>query len=270
MLAFPKLQTFLGKPRLDQAIAADFSFCGMWSEGVLLNFDDNQPLSYYEDNNLIVYRHPWLSISIRSNSNKSWIRLAPFLIIEILRRDRFEEARLYIDTQDGKGGGGNPRYMQSVFLGDSPNRFKASYAGEGFTSYSYFTNGTVLPKTEDIYHSFTLQPGEIEVFDLDFTVEPGYIFDFRVGISYIFEERQKITWSTIYKIGTPTEAELWTIKGEIKHSGDYKWVEYPENYKDVGLMRLHTREYAIPEFDQNKAVNLFNFSQSLKTREFPV
>jgi uncharacterized protein with PQ loop repeat len=271
ILTFPKVQKSLSTVKIQHAINVNFSFFSWFSEGILLGFSQHQPLSYYQDNNLIAFNNPSMFISVSSNSNSHWVKIAPFFIVSVKSKIKLDnEAKVYVDLQEGKGGGGMPRQIAAVFLGDSPKCFKAAYLGDEFSIYSYLSNNVVLPDVYSISQYFTLEPNEVEEFNLDIVMEPGYVFEFSIGVPYIYRGTTSIKWSDEYKIGRAKTAELWTIKGIRFFSQDEEWGEYPDNYKDVGLVPVSKQNYKDQSFDSEKIKLLYKALQKSPSRDFNI
>lgn len=179
-------------------IRIDYTYKGLYPDGVIKNFDPRKGLSSV-DRDSVIYSHPLLYVDVVSQVNDEWIKLAPYLVVDIISTEPFAEASNYFATW-GKGGGGSSKDFLTVL---SPNQSKISGAPQLYA---------LKPDSDEAFDYFTLEPGERESFILTINLIPGYLYNFKVGVFYSYKGTQDITWiDRVFLCGIPRKAKEWVL-----------------------------------------------------------
>lgn len=268
LIGLPNIATYFQRQNPNKVVEIDFSFRGAFNEGVIENFDESQGLGFYIDQDLIIHSSPVLHISITSQSHKNWLQLAPFVDIKLLSKRSFSNNTIsYRDTQDGRGGGGITRNLIAVFRHDNKDHFLAPYLGEDFSSYRFYDGSVTSRDVDKKVKFFTLEPGELEIFDLDISFEWGYIYEFQVGVSYIYRGQLVTKWSRGYKVGMPKNTEFWTVKNVITY-GASEYGDYPEDYLTNGFVKTKDQTNYSSSISKSQLDDLYKVTQNFDRRNF--
>jgi len=111
------------------------------------------------------------------------VKLAPFLLVEVLRAERLGEDSAACEVV-GKGDGGFIRWFLAVLTAQRMGPFRAPVFG--------FSDGKVL--FENTPDFFRLRKGEREVFQLYVMQAPGYSYEFKVGVPFTYKGTEYVRW----------------------------------------------------------------------------
>jgi hypothetical protein len=166
-----------------------------------------------------------------------------------------EGVNSYVDTQEGKGGGGEPRYFFALLEPHNNDVFGApNLSSESKIPLCLWNEDEDYEeeKIAEIY--FNLKPGEKEVFIIDFFVYPGYFYEFQIGIAYSFEKSTRVNWlPETFKAASPNFCTTWTVKGASEFG------LYPDNFRETGFQLLkRNREFEIQDSDTDLNASKLN------------
>src|SRR5215218_4764961 len=66
-----------------EAIRLDYTLEGIPGAGVVRDFDPDRGFDYYVDEGKITYSAPKIDVEVTSQADEEWIKMAPYLVIEV-------------------------------------------------------------------------------------------------------------------------------------------------------------------------------------------
>lgn len=150
-----------------------------------------------------------LSLDVISQVQDETIKLAPYLIVEVLDIKPMQESNLIVTP---RGSGNRADIFEAILSPTQEQRFGAPFVG----------GGRVSPLQAEQIDSFTLENGEREVFELRFEIVPGYRYKFRVAVLYTYKGKQNTKWiSENFEAGAPLLTHLWEADfASVRHFED--------------------------------------------------
>lgn len=121
-----------------------------------------------------------LQWSIRSGANRDFVQIAPYLVVDVT------------DVQPV------PRDLSALYAGERGaaselRSFEAALRPQKGWQFAALVDGDTGETRNDIDY-FTLSPREPEEFYLTLSYVPGYIYTYRVGLHYRFQNRDAVHW----------------------------------------------------------------------------
>jgi competence ComEA-like helix-hairpin-helix protein len=193
---------------------------GLGPVGVIQHFDPDKlnkrsddpykNLEYYIKRHSIAYSFPSINVDIVSRVDREWIKLAPYLVVQIRDTKPVPETVDFLSPL-GAGGGGNTDAFTATL---SPNRDQTFGAPQVRATMSADERKAYSPNQKP-FDYFTLRSGEREVFELNINTMPGYYYYYRIGILYSYKGRQSVKWiDKTFVAALPAKADkAWAIEG---------------------------------------------------------
>jgi hypothetical protein len=143
-----------------------------------------------------------MEFSIRSQAEKDFVQVAPYLVIEVQNVEAIPDDIVTID-QSERGGAAAVREFQASVV---PRR--------GF-QFAPLIDSVTGDYRNDVDY-FSLMPREPEEFVLNFSFVPGHIYTLRIGAPYKYKGRVGVHWMTqSFRAGVPdTELPVKTWESE--------------------------------------------------------
>lgn len=177
---------------------------------IIENFDPNRSLRYYLDNDLVAHTSPHIHIDVVSRVDDEEIKLAPYLLVEIIDVKPLAQPVDHLTAAAGMGGG-HVRYFAATL---SPERNEMFGAPQ---QQAIRTNAAYRSSQQEPFPHYTLAPGELETFLLAIDMVPGYHYRYRVGVLYSHGGTEGVKYEWIddeFLAASPAEiGEVWIIKG---------------------------------------------------------
>ena len=207
--------------------------------GLIEDFDPNKGLSYYDRKHRIAYSYPVINIDVVSEVDDEWIKLAPYLVVAMTDVKPVPDNVDYVSPAGGGGGGRFDIFSATL----SPYRDEIFGAPQVRATMSADELQIYSPNQKP-FDYFTLQPGEREVFKLQFLMLPGYYYHYRIGVLYSYKDNESVKWiDREFLAAQPTEAKReWLIVYQGP-GGGYKVQERPnEQSMEAGANTEETRQ----------------------------
>jgi hypothetical protein len=196
---------------------------------VIKDFDPNKDPDYYlEDEGRIAYSYPSVFCQVVGQASAENVRVAPYVVVNVTEIKPMPERVEYAAFRYPGGGAAANRIFAATF---SPERPGVFYAPQATADAVPGTSKAPYVKKPADY--FTLAKGELEMFQLEIFMVPGYFYRFRVGVPYTYQGKESVLWSEKeYVAGIPTEAEVWLADWSISK-------QQIQPFKRVGDLKDH-------------------------------
>lgn len=198
--------------KVEDAVRIDYTYNKGLPSYIVQNFDPNQNISHYidydkyspgrfatkEGNYSIISTSPTLSIDVVSQVDLEWVKVAPFVVVDVVSIESMDDVVNYCSVELGMGGAGVMDYFNATL---APGR-RISGAPR-----SKLDPNTGLENRVDHYD---LQPGERASLLVVFAMVAGYYYHFRVGIQYSCKgEIYTKCIDEIFVAAKPVKANVW-------------------------------------------------------------
>jgi hypothetical protein len=249
-------------------IRVDCRYVSRPTEGVVLDdFDPNKDPSYYfQYEGQIAYSYPYVDLVVVGQADDEDVKVAPYLAVKVNEIKLIPEKVDYVVCRY-PGADAAPIYaFVATFTTERTGVF---YAPQATADAVPGNSGLALVEKPADY--FTLTNGELEAFQLDIFMVPGYYYRFRVGIPYTYRGGERVAWcGEEYVAGIPLNAEVWLSDWKLtdeqpqpfKRAEDLedsrealrKWQEGPPS------LRKYTRSEAAEAIErQNQEVHKYRY-----------
>jgi hypothetical protein len=183
-------------------ISVQEEYLGLFDDGLLLDFHPDADISYYETTSRIAHLRPFLRVTVANQSRMETLILAPFMVCDLVNVIKIPDNSIcFYPIKEGIGGGGSPDYFECILSPKQNNYFPMpclDNESTGKLKYEYFD----------------LKPLETEVFEVNFQIEPGYLYRYRIGIAYKEKSIDKIFWiEKTFQNGVANNPQYYKIKG---------------------------------------------------------
>ena len=185
------------------------------TEAALLSMQDEEAISSYD---------PFYSFSISAVSNKGFVQVAPYLLIDVFSVEPIDDdlAGIYLGERGGS----------AVLREFSANLFPQ----EGIQVAPLINTGEGDPYDTGV-DFLSLEPGEVEEAMLYMSYMPGYYYDFRIGLQVKFNAVNSVVWDErVFHRGVPaTEIPMVSYQGKFVpalHPDAKDWID-ADNWPDV-------------------------------------
>lgn len=149
-----------------------------------------------------------IELDIVSLADDEEVKLPPFILVNQLSAEKLKPEAVGFEVLERGGGGSNRLFMVAL----SPTRssvFRAPIADVKQREVEF----------ENAFDFFRLSKGEREVFELYVMQVPGYRYQFRVGIPYVYKRKTGVRWLPeefhLAMIDGPTKVFEWWENGDV-------------------------------------------------------
>lgn len=238
----PFIGNAINRKFLDKFFKVQISPHYSFNDGIIKNYRSDRTVEDYLDNKDIIPIFGSMWASLENTSGVGSIKIAPFVYLRLNARVKLPaDTHFYVEPKDGIGGGGTPRYFYGVIDSETKNISCISYITSDFIDFE--TNS--LPNRRE-FEYFSLSPGEFETFIINLEVEPGYYYNYDIGIPIKVNGKEIIKWSEdSFEIAIPLETTYVRPTNIEPWGDDPDLGQLPEDYKV---------SYTVPWLDQNKSV----------------
>lgn len=155
-------------------------YYGLFGDGLILDYTPELSIDYLEKTERIISSRPLLKLTITNLSRTDTVILSPFLIGEMINIVKIpDNANYFQPIKDGIGGGSDPDYFECVLSPSQKNIFPMPC----------LDNNDKLK-----FEYFELKAIETEYFEINFHIEPGFLYRYRIGVIYKENGKNKILW----------------------------------------------------------------------------
>ncbi|RFN58419.1 hypothetical protein [Marixanthomonas ophiurae] len=187
---------------------------------------------------------PFYGFSVSSISNKGFVQIAPYLLIDVTKVTSINEdlAGFYFGE---RGGGAILR------------EFKANIFPKEGIQVAPMINATKGKYVNSIDY-ISLMPGEVEEFMLYLDFYPGFYYDLRIGLQIKFNGINSVIWDTnSFHRGVPSTKmpiyDFTSTKFNVKYHPDAEgFADYTDNF----LERIHS------DIDAYNSSRVFNMKMA--------
>lgn len=195
------------------------------SAGVIRNFDPSKNLNYYKNSDLIAYSSPIIKMDVVSQVHDEWVKLEPYLIVEMTDVKPIPETVDYLGLCGDGGSAGSIDFFTATL---SPNRDETFRAPQVLALQ---TDAQGAPSQQKPVPHFVLEPGEIETFQLTLNMVAGYYYHYRVGVPYSYKGTEDVKWiDRKFVAASPTKVDKeWRVTTEYDKEWNVTGTEIAES-----------------------------------------